>query len=155
MQDKTNNVFTEIEINATPQQVWAVLTDWEKLPEWSSSLQGISTDGLKKGDISKAFFKNPITGGNIEFEHEITDYEEGVKFGWSGNVVGNVKDHHIYSLEGTDSGTTIFRQEDGFHSEHSSHSRFMNFISKHGIASMYKQFNKELKARVESLYPQE
>jgi len=152
MQDKTNNVFTEIEINATPEQVWSVLTDWKKLPEWSSSLQGISTDGLKKGDISKAYFKNPITGNNIEFEHEITDYEEGVKFGWSGKVIGSVKDHHIYSLEGTEQGTTIFRQEDGFHSENS-HGRLMNFIAKHGITSAYNQFNRELKERVESLYP--
>lgn len=153
MQDKTNNVFTEIEINATPKQVWSVLTDWKKLPEWSSSLQGISTDELKKGDISKAYFKNPITGKNIEFEHEITDYEEGVKFGWSGKVVGSVKDHHVYSLKAGENGTTLFCQEDGFHSEHSSHSKFMNFISKHGINSAYKTFNQELKVRAEALFP--
>ena len=153
MIDENNTVFTEVEINATPEQVWAVLTDWEKLPRWSSSLQGISPEGLSKGEVSKAFFKNPITGKNVEFEHEITEYEEGKKFGWSGIVMGSIKDHHIYSLEDTGRGTTLFRQEDGFHSEHSSHSRFMNFISKHGMADNYKKFNQELKERVEELYP--
>lgn len=153
MIDKKNNVFTEIEIDATPEQVWSVLTDWNKLPEWSSSFQGISTDGLTKGERSISYFKKPITGSNIEFEHEITDYEEGVKFGWSGKVAGNVKDHHIYSVEGTKDGKTIFRQEDGFHSVHQSHSSFMNFVSKHGIKAAYVQFNKELKQRVELLFP--
>jgi len=27
---KNNLVFTEIEIDATPEQVWNVLTDWDK-----------------------------------------------------------------------------------------------------------------------------
>ncbi len=155
MIDNTNKVFTEIEINATPEQVWGVLTDWKKLPEWSSALQGISTETMKKGDVSKAYFKNPITGKNLEFEHEIVDYEEGVKFGWSGKVVGDVNDHHIYSVEGTEHGTTMFRQEDGMHSDKNSHSSFMNFMMKHSLVSAYKKFNKELKNRVESLYPRD
>jgi uncharacterized protein YndB with AHSA1/START domain len=37
MKDEKNHVFTEIEINATPEQVWSVLTDWKNLKEWSSS----------------------------------------------------------------------------------------------------------------------
>jgi len=152
MQDKTNTEFTEIEINATTEQVWSVLTDWDKLKEWSSSFVGISTDGLIKGERSISYFKNPLTGKNLEFEHEITEFEEGVKFGWSGKVVGKVKDHHIYNLEKTSQGTTIFRQEDGFHSENSL-SSIMNFLMKHNITSSYKKFNKELKVRVESLYP--
>ncbi len=130
MIDDTNTVFIETEIKATCEQVWSVLTDWKKIPEWSSSLQGIYPTELKKGEISTAYFKNPMTGKNIGFEHKITEYVEGKQFGWSGNVVGSIKDHHIYTLENTKNGITIFRQEDGFHSEHSSHSTFMNFISK-------------------------
>ena len=34
-------IFTQIEIEATREQVWSVLTDFEKMPEWSSSFQGI------------------------------------------------------------------------------------------------------------------
>ena len=39
MSELESHVFTEIEIDATADQVWAVLTDFEKLPEWSSSFQ--------------------------------------------------------------------------------------------------------------------
>ena len=36
MNELESHVFTEIEIDATAEQVCAVLTDFEKLPEWSS-----------------------------------------------------------------------------------------------------------------------
>ena len=42
MSELESHVFTEIEIDATADQVWAVLTDFEKLPEWSSSFQGVN-----------------------------------------------------------------------------------------------------------------
>lgn len=150
MENKKNHVFTEIEINATPEQVWNVLTDWNRLKEWSSSFIGISVDKLSKGEKFVSYFKNPLTGGVIELEHICSDYEEGIKFGWSGDIIGKIKDHHVYSLEPTQIGTTIFRQEDGLHGPHG---RFMNFLAKHHMMSMYKKFNRELKERVESLYP--
>ena len=36
MNELESQVFTEIEIDATAEQVWALLTDFEKLPKWSS-----------------------------------------------------------------------------------------------------------------------
>lgn len=36
MNELESHVFTEIEIDATAEQVWAVLTAFEKLPNWSS-----------------------------------------------------------------------------------------------------------------------
>ncbi len=154
MEDVKNIIFTEIEINASTEQVWSVLTDWDKLKEWSSSFVGISPNYLEKGMSSIAYFKNPITGKVMEVKHDIVHYEEGEKFGWSGKIIGKVKDHHIYSLEKTKKGTTIFRQEDGFHSKNIQ-SSIMNFLLKHNLTASYKKFNKELKARVEFLYPKQ
>jgi hypothetical protein len=150
MENKANTVFTEIEINATPEQVWSVFTDWEKLKEWSSTFIGISVSKPVKGEIFVSYFKNPLTGGTIELEHRCTDYVDGVKFGWSGDVIGKTKDYHVYSLVSTPSGTTIFKQEDGLHGPHS---KFFNFLAKHKMTAMYKKFNEELKIRVGSLYP--
>ena len=36
MNELESHVFTEIEIDATAEQIWVVLTDFEKLPECSS-----------------------------------------------------------------------------------------------------------------------
>lgn len=152
MEDKKNNVFTEIEVNASPHEVWTVLTDWDKLKEWSSSFIGISTNKLIKGEKFVSYFKNPLTGGVMELEHVCTDYEEGRKFGWSGDIIGNILDHHIYSLVPTENGNTLFKQEDGLHG---THSKLMNFLAEHKMLSMYKKFNQELKERVESLYPKD
>jgi hypothetical protein len=145
--DENNSVFTEIEINATPEEVWSVLTDWESLKDWSSSFIGISTDKMIKGEVFISYFKHPITGKVIEFEHVCTEYIDGEKFGWSGLIIGKATDHHIYSVSSTERGTTIFRQEDGIHG-----SSFLNFLAKHQMTSMYNKFNKELKQRVESIY---
>lgn len=152
MENKNNTVFTEIEINATPEQVWSVLTDWDNLKEWSSTFVGISVSKPIKGERFISYFKNPFTGGNIELEHICTDYEVGKKFGWSGDIIGKTTDHHIYSLEQTKRGTTLFKQEDGLHGPNS---KFFNFLAKYKMTALYKKFNKELKVRVESLYPKD
>jgi len=152
MDDKYNNVFTEIEICASPEEVWNVLTDWHKLKEWSSSFIGISVNKPVKGERFVSYFKNPLTGNPIELEHVCTDYEEGKKFGWSGDIIGKITDHHVYSVERTQSGITLFKQEDGFHGPHS---KFFNFLAKYKMTAMYQKFNKELKKRVELLYPKD
>lgn len=152
MENENNTVFTEIEIDATPEQVWSVLTNWDKLKEWSSTFIGISVSNPVKGKRFVSYFKNPIAGKSIELEHVCTDYEEGKKFGWSGDIIGKITDHHIYSVEPTQSGNTIFRQEDGLHGPHS---KFFNFLAKHKMTALYKKFNKELKIQVELLYPKD
>jgi len=96
MDDIRNTVFAEIEINASTENVWSVLTDWNKLKEWSSSFVGISTKKLVKGEVFISYFKNPVTGGLIELEHICTDYEEGKKFGWSSKIIGKIHDRHIF-----------------------------------------------------------
>ncbi len=148
MIDPGNSVFTEIEINATPEQVWSVLTDWDRLKEWSSSFVGISSDKMVEGEIFISYFKHPLKDKLIEFEHVCTEYVEGERFGWSGRIVGKAKDHHIYAVVPAKNQKTIFRQEDGIHG-----SSFINFLAEHQMTKMYNKFNEELKKRVESLYP--
>ena len=76
MSELESHVFTEIEIDTTADQVWAVLTDFEKLPEWSSSFQGVNKP-MALGEVSTAYFKNPITGGMMEFTHEVHRLRRG------------------------------------------------------------------------------
>lgn len=149
MQEKTNTIFTEIEINARPEEVWSVLTDWKKLKEWSSSFIGISVDKMVKGERFMVYFKNPLTGKDIEFERICTAYEEGSLFSWSGEFMTGVSDNHLHILEPTEHGTTLFKQEDGIHGKHS---KLLNLLGKKHMKSMYEKFNRELKARVELIH---
>ena len=95
MSELESHVFTEIEIDATADQVGAVLTDFEKLPEWSSSFQGVNKS-MALGEVSIAYFKNPVTGGMKEFTHEGIVSEEGCAFGCSGDAILGRQDHHIF-----------------------------------------------------------
>lgn len=148
-EESTNTVFTEIEINATPEEVWSVLTDWKKLKEWSSSFVGISVDKMVEGECFMVFFKNPLTGDSIAFERMCTTYEEGRMFGWSGEFTSGITDNHIHRLVLTENGTTLFKQEDGIHGKHS---KLLNLIGKKHMKAMYEKFDQQLKERVESLY---
>jgi len=149
MEDNINTVFTQIEINATPEEVWSVLTDWKKLKEWSSSFVGISIDKMVQGERFLVYFKNPLNGKDIEFERMCTAYKEGSMFSWSGEFTAGVTDNHIHTLELTANGTTIFKQEDGIHGKHS---KLLNLLGKNHIKSMYEKFDRQLKQRVESIY---
>jgi hypothetical protein len=153
MEDKTNTVFTEIEIHATAEEVWNVLTDWKHLAEWSTSFVGISAEKLALGNSFMVYFKNPINGDTLEFERVCTVYEEGMRFGWSGALTAHgLSDNHIFTVQPTATGSTLFRQEDGIHGPLS---KLANVVAKGHMKKMYEKFNQQLKQRVESLHPKE
>ncbi|MEM7654745.1 MAG: SRPBCC domain-containing protein [Bacteroidota bacterium] len=140
-------VFTQIEIAAPREKVWAVLTDFERMPEWSSSFQGIKGD-FREGGKATSRFKAPLGKKNMEFEHTIIEFEEGVSFGWSDPLMMGMSDHHLYRLEELPNGNTLFIQTDGVEG---GATHFMGRLVTHNMKSMYLTFNQELKARVESL----
>jgi len=53
--------YTEIIIDAPSQRVWQVLTDWERIGKWSSTLKEISGDRQDKGKVQVAFLVNSNT----------------------------------------------------------------------------------------------
>lgn len=149
VENNTNHVFTEIEINARPGEVWTVFSNWQGLKNWSSTFVGISVPKPVKGERFISYFRNPLTGGVIELEHVCICYEEGIQFGWSGELIGRAKDQHIYALEETPAGTTVFKQEDGLHGPHS---KLLNVLARVPMQFLYNRFNRELKIQVEKTY---
>ena len=107
-----SHVFTEIEIDATADQVWALLTDFEKLPEWSSSFQGVNKP-MALGEVSTAYFKNPVTGRMMPFTDEVIVYEEGPAFDWFGDAMLGRQDHHIFWIEELPDESALYKQQNG------------------------------------------
>ena len=101
------------------------------------------------GEVSTAYCKNPITGGMMEFTHEVIVYEEGRAFGWSRDAMLGRQDHHIFRIEELPDGRALFKQEDGLNGKKSN---FLIRIVEAQIGKAYDKFNRELKAHVESLY---
>jgi hypothetical protein len=112
MAEQESNVYTEIKTGTAEDQVWVGLTDFEKLPERSLWLHGVNKT-MALGEVSTAYFKNPITGGMIEFTHEVIVYEVGCAFGWSGAAMLGRQDRRIFKQKELPDGRTLFKQEDG------------------------------------------
>ena len=149
MKKDEKRVFTEIEINATREQVWSILTDFDKMPEWSSSFQGMEGE-FKAGGKASSYFKAPLGKKDMKFDHTIIEFKEGFSFGWSDPIMLGMKDHHIYKLEELPNGNTRFIQTD---SVEGGLTFLMGKLMLNEMNKTYQKFNQELKERVESLYP--
>ncbi len=147
MTEEAPHVVAEIEIDASPEEIWSVLFDYDGLEEWSNGFLGTDKP-MKLGEVSTAYFRNPLTKGKMGFTHEVIVYEPNRAFGWSGEIGTGRHDHHVYEIIAGENGKSLFRQTDGLYGKPSSvFSRMME----HGIHSSYDSFNKALKARVEGL----
>lgn len=139
-------VVTSIEIEAPHDVVWAVLTDFAALPEWSSGLQGLEGDFREGGDVTatfRAFLRNQ------KFQHKLAFFEDGAQFGWSDRATGMFTDRHIYRVDALPDGRTLFTQSD---EPQGGILRFMGGQIARQTVKLYQAFNRELKERAETVY---
>ncbi len=145
-----HSVYTDIVIDASQEEVWTVLTDWANMPNWSSSLQGLSGDIRDGGSVVATFIAiDPTTGDplSIDLPHTLI-YEEGVLFGWADPLalVPGITDNHLYRLEAISECQTRFIQTDEFQGTNPDFTtEVLATLSETG----YNEFNAELKAEVE------
>jgi uncharacterized membrane protein len=88
-------VETTIEIDAPPELVWAVMTDVERWPEWTTSVE--RAERLDDGPLrigSRARLKQPRFPAVI---WEVTDLQPGRSFAWTATNVGvtSIGEHRI------------------------------------------------------------
>jgi hypothetical protein len=149
--------YTDIVINASTEEVWDVLKDYDNMPNWSSTLQGIVGDIRNGGAVTTTYLlANPITGvmSSLQSQHTLI-YEEGVLFGWSdpfelspGSGVF-ITDNHRYKVEAISECQTRFIQTDDFTGTIPAGAGITVSQMSEFLVTSYKQFNQELKAEVE------
>ncbi|MDO5605828.1 MAG: SRPBCC family protein [Paracoccus sp. (in: a-proteobacteria)] len=142
--DDHYSVYTDVLIDAPAADVWAVLTDFDHMGDWSSTLKGIVGDRRDGGKVQSQFF----TMGRVwEADHTFI-YVQGVQFGWSDPLTGGfegVRDHHLFRVEAVTPRLTRFIQSDEFTGENA---------ARHGVALArvgldgYPVFNAELRGEV-------
>ena len=104
-------IYTDIIIDATPEQVWSVLTDTQSYKNWSAFLvdiQGKIRDGEK---ITAVFQTNPKKEKLTTIEHTIS-VTEGKEFFWAEKGPGGIRDNHHFKVESAENGKTKFIQSD-------------------------------------------
>jgi len=77
---------TDFEINASDAQVWAVLVDFDKYPDWNPSLPAISGE-LREGSTVSLTLGMPGKSP-VKVKAKFEEVETNKKLTWRGNVVG-------------------------------------------------------------------
>ena len=142
------SIHTEITINAPHEKVWAVLTDFDKLSEWSSSF--IKFEGeFRKDGPAKVTYKVGVGNLTQDFEHPLIFFEEGHLFGWSAPLPHmHMHDGHKFIVKPREDYRTKFIQIDGFVGRGA---HWIGGLMARQTMQSYVMFNRELKARVEGL----
>ena len=135
---------TEIIIDATPEQVWSVLTDTESYSKWNDVILEIKGKIVDKGTVDVLFKAGPKA--KPRWFHNILFVEDGVEFYWSQVQTMGIKDRHCFRVEATNDGKTRF-----IHSDQVLGGMTWLFakIAINTQMSVYPMFNRALKAEVE------
>lgn len=138
-------IYTEIYIDATPEEVWEVLVDTESYKKWSEFMVDITGEIRDSEVIGVSFKLNPKSDKTISISHKISvDY--GKKFLWSEKGPGGILDDHHFSIERQRDGRAKFIQSDFI-------SGGLTCVLGWKLSAMYaegyKKFNESLRNEVE------
>jgi len=131
-----------IEIKASPERVWQVLTDFAEYPLWNPmipSMKGEVKVGAKlKGTVGLGPAKLP-------FLPTLLTVEPNVELRWKGGVPGAFVADHRFIIEQVDETTTLLRHHEQFTGAFKPFGRFNAVPDK-----VHAGFNSALKRRAES-----
>ena len=102
-----------IQINATPQQVWAILTDQAAYPSWNPFI--ISSSGRVQVGATLTNVMHDATG-NTTFTPTVLVVEPGRELRWIGKVgPGGIFDgQHTFTITQVRPGVVLFTQREDF-----------------------------------------
>lgn len=109
-----NELCTEIEINATPERVWQILTDTEKFPEWNPFIHRLKGK-LAVGETIEVFLgESPDKG--MTFRPKVLEVTPNRIFRWLGKLfIGGIFDgEHIFEIEPRGENRVNFIQREKF-----------------------------------------
>ncbi len=141
-----HQVHTEIDINTPAEHVYAVLTDFDQLREWSSTWVG-NEGPFALGQICTALFM--MMGRERRFEHEIKELIPGRRFAWSGKTGAGMADYHSFEMRPVTDSTCVLIQEDL--ARGGAAPALGKMVVKMDL-KLYMAFNKEIKARAEATW---
>lgn len=141
-------LITEITINAAPEKVWSVLTDFENFPNWNPFIKSLTGD-VAVGNQIKVLLEPP-GGKAMTFNPIVLAYTPNKEFRWIGKLFlkGIFDGEHKFELIANNDGTTRF-----IHSEKFSglliplFGKMLDVDTKNGFI----EFNEKLKERAEKV----
>lgn len=107
-------IKTEIVINATPEKVWSVLTNFDNYPNWNPFIKSINGE-VKVGNNITVRIEPPASKG-MTFKPKVLTLETNKELSWLGHFLftGFFDGEHKFELFDNGDGTTTFRQSEKF-----------------------------------------
>jgi hypothetical protein len=107
-------VHSEIQINATPEQVWEVLTNFERYPEWNPYMVKASGTLVAGQDVRMTL--RPPGKDQKSSKSMLTIVKPNQELRWQGfTVFGGLIDHeHIFTIEELEPNRVRFVQSERF-----------------------------------------
>ena len=106
-----HDLHTEIDIDAAPETVWAILTELADYPDWNPFITS-STGTVAVGErlVNRL---EPPGGSAMTFKPTITEVDEGRVFEWLGRlgVPGVFDGRHRFELVPDGNGTRLIHTE--------------------------------------------
>ena len=102
-------IKTSIQIKATPNQVWEVLTNFQAYPEWNPFVKSV------EGTVA-AGNRIKVTITDMVFKPKVLRYEPNKAFVWLGNLLvpGLFDGKHQFFLTDNGNGTTTLHHCESF-----------------------------------------
>ncbi len=107
-------LYSEIEIQASGERVWKILTDFAKFPEWNPFMRRAS--GQVKAGARLEVYLQPSGAQGMTFRPVVLDAEPNRELRWLGNlfVPGLFDGEHILTIEPLDANRVRFVQREIF-----------------------------------------
>jgi hypothetical protein len=134
---------TEIEINASPQRVWKILTDFDKYEQWNPFIHRI-VGQAKEGSKIQIRIETP-GGKNRKYEPTVTRVEESRELRWLGKSF-LLNGEHIFLIERLQPEHVRFVNREIFDGLLTS---FFGRRTDEDIRAGFEEMNKALKERAE------
>lgn len=109
-----HSIEAEIEIRASTERVWKLLTEFASYPQWNPFVRSIEGD-LVVGQKLKVFIQPPGSGG-MRFRPTLLVVSPARELRWRGRLLlpGVFDGEHYFKLEPTPNGTVLVRQGERF-----------------------------------------
>lgn len=107
-------IKTEILINATPEKVWSVLTNFDNYPNWNPFLKSIKGEVKVGNNITVTIQQTEAK--ETTFMPKVLTFKANQELSWLGRllIAGIFDGEHKFELTDNRNGTTTFRQSEKF-----------------------------------------